>query len=279
MVEISLATLGRRKIIDFDHTPLPRVLTLFDLTTLGIGTTIGVGFYILAGDVAQSKAGPAVIISFLIAAITSVFAGLCYAEFGGRVPKAGSAYIYTYVCIGEFIAFIIGWNLILEYVIATASVASGYSHYIDAMANDAISEALGDAMPIDVSFLGPYPDFLAAALVIILSIVLAFGVKESSMFNNIMTVVNMFVVLFVIICTATLAKPENWSLSVTDLNETCPKEQNDNGDWTVIYFGSGGFAPFGFQGIMAGAAACFYGFVGFDVIASTGTWALSFLAQ
>lgn len=270
--------LTRRKFVTFDDTSLPRVLNTVDLTALGIGSTVGVGFYVLAGEVAKNTAGPAVTISFLIAAVASVFAGLCYAEFGARVPKAGSAYIYSYVCVGEFVAFVIGWNLILEYVIGTASVARGYSGYVDKLANNSMSEALGESMPISVDFLSDYPDFLAFGLSFILSVVLAVGVKESSMMNNVFTFINLVVITYVIIAAGTQAKGENWAIPAADVNATCNAPNttciNVEGDDSKDY-GDGGFAPYGFKGIMQGAATCFFGFVGFDCIATTGEEAIN----
>uniref|UniRef100_A0A6P7GIU6 Cationic amino acid transporter 2-like n=1 Tax=Diabrotica virgifera virgifera TaxID=50390 RepID=A0A6P7GIU6_DIAVI len=193
--------LTRKKEIDtesVEETRLSRVLGTFDLTALGVGSTLGVGIYVLAGKVALT-AGPSVILSFLIAAIASVFAGLCYAEFGARTPKTGSAYVYTYVCVGEFVAFVIGWNLILEYVIGSASVARGLCLYLDTLLNNTLENTFKEIAPINVSFMSEYFDFMAFGISIVLAIALAFGLKESSLVNNIFTSLNIGIVLFVII--------------------------------------------------------------------------------
>ncbi|XP_003424871.1 high affinity cationic amino acid transporter 1 [Nasonia vitripennis] len=237
---------------------LARVLGIIDLTALGVGSTLGLGVYVLAGSVAKDTAGPAVCISFLIAAIASAFAGMCYAEFSSRVPKAGSAYVYSYVTVGEFIAFVIGWNLILEYVIGTASMARGVSSYIDVLTNYTIERALHEAMPIKVSFLSQYPDFFALGMVILLTLFLSIGVKESSMLNNVFTTINLITISIIVVSGIIKADPSNWSIDVLDIpmNVTNP--------------GTGGFMPFGIKGVMEGAAICFYGFVGFDAVATTG---------
>lgn len=252
--------LSRRRIGENEESKseLARVLGLFDLTALGVGSTLGLGVYLLAGSTAKETAGPAVCISFLIAAIASAFAGMCYAEFASRVPKAGSAYVYSYVTVGEFIAFIIGWNLILEYIIGTASVARGLSNYLDALIGNVIRNTLQSAMPIRVSFLSDYPDFFAFSVVLLLIILLSVGVKESSLLNNIFTVVNLITILVIIVAGSIKADPENWKIPV----ESIPKN--------VTNPGTGGFMPFGISGVMVGAAKCFYGFVGFDAVATTG---------
>nr|CAD7202467.1 unnamed protein product [Timema douglasi] len=260
-----LTKLNRKKFIGvgLGESRLARVLTTLDLTGLGIGSTLGVGVYVLAGSVSKTTSGPAVVLSFMIAAIASVFAGLCYAEFGARVPKAGSAYIYSYVCVGEFVGFTIGWNLVLEYVIGAASVGRGLSTYIDALFDNAMRNKFREIAPIDIDFLSEYPDFFAFGLVILFAFALAFGVHESSNINNIFTVVNVAVVLYVIITGAFKADIYNWQIPQEDI----PANVTDAG--------VGGFFPFGFEGVVKGAATCFYGFVGFDCIATTGEEAMN----
>jgi len=253
----------RRKQLNATSTgesSLSRCLSTLDLTLLGIGSTLGVGVYVLAGGVARDTAGPSVVLSFLIAGIASAFSGLCYAEFGARVPRAGSAYVYSYVTVGELAAFVIGWNLILEYVIGTASVARGYSGYLDSLLNNSMKDAFRAAMPINEPFLAEYPDWTAFAITLVLAVLLSVGVRESTRFNNIFTILNLGIVIFVVLAGMSQADVANWSLS-TNANSTTVGETKK---------GAGGFFPYGFSGTLSGAATCFYGFVGFDAIATTG---------
>ncbi|XP_034104306.1 cationic amino acid transporter 2 isoform X2 [Drosophila nasuta] len=245
----------RKPLEDSTESKLAKVLSAFDLTALGIGSTLGVGVYVLAGEVSKSHAGPAVVLSFLIAAIASIFAGLCYAEFGARVPKAGSAYIYSYVTIGEFIAFLIGWNLILEYAIGSASVVKGLSTYLDSLCGYAMRDFLAEHLPMNVQGLSAYPDLFAFIVTILFSWAIASGAKESTRVNNIFTMLNLGVVLFVIIAGLFKVSSSNWSI---------PKSQVPEG------YGNGGFMPYGVSGVIKGAAVCFYGFIGFDCIATAG---------
>ena len=117
--------LTRKKIEDnwFGETPLKRCLTTLDLTSLGVAAVVGAGLYVVTGELARDVAGPAVVVSFFIAGVAALFSGICYAEFGCRIPRAGSAYVYSYATVGEFWAFFVGWNMILEYIIAAASLA------------------------------------------------------------------------------------------------------------------------------------------------------------
>uniref|UniRef100_A0A8D0BW22 Solute carrier family 7 member 1 n=1 Tax=Salvator merianae TaxID=96440 RepID=A0A8D0BW22_SALMN len=202
----------RRKVIDSsrEDSRLSRCLNTFDLVALGVGSTLGAGVYVLAGAVARENSGPAIVISFLIAALASVLAGLCYGEFGARVPKTGSAYLYSYVTVGELWAFITGWNLILSYVIG----------------------------------------------------LLTFGVKESAMVNKVFTCVNVLVLGFVMVSGFVKGTIKNWQI---------PENISDLYNGTDIpSHGTGGFMPYGLSGVLSGAATCFYAFVGFDCIATTG---------
>lgn len=240
--------LNRLKTLEADvmATSLKRCLSTVDLALLGVGGMVGSGLYVLTGTVAKDTAGPAVVVSFLIAGVASLMAALCYAEFGARVPKTGSAYMFTYVSVGEIWAFLIGWNVILEYMIGGAAVARAWSGYLDSIFDHRIQNFTeSHVMRWDVPFLAHYPDLLAAGILLLASFFISFGVRVSSWLNHIFSAVSMAVITFVLVFGFALADPQNWGAR------------------------EGGFAPFGISGIMAGTATCFYAFVGFDVIAAS----------
>ncbi|KAF3703829.1 putative cationic amino acid transporter Solute carrier family 7 member 14 [Channa argus] len=227
---------------------LAKVLTTVDLVSLGVGSCVGTGMYVVAGLVAKALAGPGVILSFIIAAVASILSGVCYAEFGVRVPKTtGSAYTYSYVTVGEFVAFFIGWNLVLEYLIGTAAGASALSNMFDSLANHSISNYM-------ITHLGTlkglgkgedtYPDVLALFIALLVTVIIALGVRNSVGFNNVLNVVNLVVWVFMIIAGLFFLSVSNWE--------------------------DGKFLPYGWSGVMQGAATCFYAFIGFDIIATTG---------
>ncbi|XP_017780061.1 PREDICTED: probable cationic amino acid transporter [Nicrophorus vespilloides] len=222
---------------------LTKCLTTLDLTSLGVGSCVGTGMYLVAGMVARRVAGPGVIFSFIIAAVASIFSGACYAEFGVRVPHTtGSAYMYSYVTVGEFIAFVIGWNMILEYLIGTSACACALSACFDALADGAISATIANTFG---SIFGRPPDFLAFVITLLMMLLLVAGVKKSLIFNNVLNAINFSVWIFVMSAGLFYVKYDNWS-------------QHQ------------GFLPFGWSGVFTGAATCFYAFIGFDIIATTG---------
>ncbi|CAD6192247.1 unnamed protein product [Caenorhabditis auriculariae] len=234
-------------------TPLRRCLSTFDITLLGVGHMIGAGIYVLTGAVVRNTAGPSIVLSFLLAGVASLLSALCYAEFGARFPKAGSAYTYTYVGVGELWAFVIGWNIVLEHMIGSAALARSWSGYLDSLLGNVISNttiARVGHIHEGSSFLGDYPDLLAFLIIVLVCVFVAMGSKASTNFNSLLTVLNMAVIVVVV----------GYGITYADFSL-----------WTgVDDSGNSKFFPYGVGGMFAGAASCFFAYIGFDGLATAG---------
>jgi len=210
---------------------------------------VGAGLYVVTGVLARDVAGPSVILSFLLAAISGLLCALFYAEFACRIPKAGSSYIYTYVALGEIWAFIVGWNVLLEYIIASASLARACSEYINALFGGEIYRFfMNDIATWNHPGIAPFPDLLAFGLVIAVVTLVCLGTRLSANVQKVVTVGNFLVIFFIIIYGLFFAKIKNWT------NE---------------------FAPYGTRGVLQGAASAFYAFAGFDVVTTAAEEAIN----
>jgi APA family basic amino acid/polyamine antiporter len=233
---------------------LKRVLGPINLVTLGIGAIIGTGIFVLTGEAAAEHAGPAIVLSMVLAGFASALAGLCYAEFASTVPIAGSAYTYGYATLGEFIAWIIGWDLILEYALGAATVAVGWSGHLTAFLHDFV----GITIPVSVAAapcsvinaIGCSPEAFinlpAVLITVAVTILIVIGVKESANVNSVIVIIKVAVVLIVIIGGAAYINRANWV--------------------PFIPPNTGKFGEYGWSGVLRGAGVIFFAYIGFDAV-------------
>jgi basic amino acid/polyamine antiporter, APA family len=228
---------------DVEHggKALKRTLTALDLTLLGIGAIIGTGIFVLTGTAAANQAGPAIGLSYLAAGLACTFAALCYAEFASMIPIAGSAYTYAYATLGEVFAWMIGWDLILEYAVGSMTVAVGWSGYFQRILAGFGLHLPGWMCAAPGAMEGAVVNLPAAIIVLLITVLLVIGVRESARFNAAMVAIKLAAVLFFIFAGFTFVKPDNWSP----------------------------FMPYGFSGVMAAAAVVFFGYIGFDAVSTT----------
>ncbi|CAN1261688.1 Cationic amino acid transporter 2, vacuolar [Linum perenne] len=247
-------TLIRRKQVDsvdgngheYGHHQLAKELSVLHLIAIGVGSTIGAGVYILVGTVAREHSGPALALSFLIAGFAAALSAFCYAELASRCPSAGSAYHYSYICVGEGVAWLVGWALILEYTIGGSAVARGISP------NLALLFGGEGSLPFflarqTIPGLHIVVDPCAAILVFFVTGLLCVGIKESTVVQGVVTTINVCAMLFIIISGTYLGFKSGWS----------------------GYELPTGYFPYGVDGMLAGSATVFFAYIGFDSVAST----------
>jgi basic amino acid/polyamine antiporter, APA family len=238
-----------------DHS-LKRALGALNLTMLGIGAIIGTGIFVLTGTVAAQNAGPAVVLSFVLAGVASIFAALCYSEFASLVPMAGSAYTYGYATLGELFAWIIGWDLVLEYALGAVTVAIGWSGYVVSFLKDigitvpcTLSAARGLAVQCaDGTTATAIFNLPAVIIIAIVTTLLVIGIKESANVNNVIVFVKVAVVLLFIVGAAHAVNPANW-------HPFMPPNTGTRGE-------------FGWTGVMTGAGIVFFAYIGFDAVST-----------
>lgn len=248
---------------------LRRILGPVTLTSLGVGAIIGTGIFVLTGVAAHDKAGPALILSFVLAGIACIFAALCYAEFASMVPVAGSAYTYAYATLGELLAWIIGWDLVLEYAVASSAVAHGWSaHFQDLLRSIGLhipfifTIAPFDFEPDKGRFIatGAFFDLMAILITVLITAILVKGIRESAGFNAVMVAVKLAIVIFVIIAGSFYLNPQNW-IPFAPYGYT-----------GVSFFGHTVFGQTGRGGAplgaLAGAAIIFFAYIGFDSVST-----------
>ncbi|MDP9416568.1 MAG: amino acid permease [Actinomycetota bacterium] len=241
---------------------LQKRLSALDLTVFGIGVIIGTGIFVLTGVAAKSTAGPAVALSFVVAGIVCGLAALCYAEFASTVPVAGSAYTYGYATLGEIVAWIIGWDLVLELALGGAVVSVGWSGYFGSL-----METLGISLPASLAGDNAVFNLPAFLIVLLLTGVILVGIKTSSAVNSVMVAIKLAVVLFVIVAGVFFIKAENYKPFVPPAE---PAEGGGGGLDQPLIQALFGVVPsnFGVMGIFTAAAIVFFAFIGFDIVAT-----------
>jgi APA family basic amino acid/polyamine antiporter len=251
----SITLLQEEALSSGEHS-LRRALSATNLTLLGIGAIIGAGIFVLTGNAAALYAGPAVTLSMILAGIACAFAGLCYAEFASMIPIAGSAYTYGYATLGEFVAWIIGWDLMLEYLFGAATVAVGWSgNFVPFMAEFGITVPVKwSSAPYAVdaannfSRTGAILNIPAVLLVLVLTTILVIGIRESAKFNNVIVFVKVAIIFLVIGFGFMYVKTSNWHPFIPE--------------------NTGRFGEFGWSGVLRGAGVIFFAYIGFDAVST-----------
>ncbi|MFI7141241.1 amino acid permease [Streptomyces massasporeus] len=244
---------------------LKKSLSALDLTVFGVGVIIGTGIFVLTGTVAKDNAGPATALAFVAAGVACALAALCYAEFASTVPVAGSAYTFSYASLGELPAWIIGWDLVLEFALGTAVVAVGWSGYIQSLLENAgwtMPAGLGSREGADTFGF----DILAAALVLVLTAILVIGMKLSARITSVVVAIKVTVVLVVIVAGAFLIEGKNYDPFIPKEEPVAAGASLDSPLIQLMF----GWAPsnFGVMGIFTAASVVFFAFIGFDVVAT-----------